>query len=57
MMKTRKQIFRCALCAVLTLVLLLGSLLPAAAALTETGKNETPIIFVAGFVSTDTVDQ
>lgn len=57
MMRMTKIPFRCALCAVLTLVLQLGSLLPAAAAVKATGKNETPIIFVAGFVSTDTVDQ
>ena len=41
--------------AVLTLVLLLGcAVVPSSGA--DVKKNETPVIFVAGFVSTDTVD-
>ena len=56
MTKRPLRIPRAALCAVLTLALLLGCLLPVLAAAAP-GKNEIPVIFVAGFISTDTVDQ
>ena len=56
MRRTETMFLRALLCAALALVLALGSMLPAAAVRAE-GKNETPVIFVAGFISTDTVDQ
>ena len=55
-MQTKYHLLRGAVCVLLTLALLFGSAVPAFAEEAD-GKNETPVIFVAGFVSTDTVDQ
>ena len=55
-MNTTKKHLRRLLCALLSL-LLLSSLAVAAFAAKPKTKNEVPVIFVAGFMSTKTIDQ
>ncbi len=54
-MQIQKRLRGRALCAVLAILLLLGSLMSASAAKSE--KNKVPVIFVAGFMSTNTIDK
>lgn len=53
------KLYKRTVCVLLALLMLCGSATAVFAADTEDSekKNETPIIFVAGFVSTDTVDK
>lgn len=56
MMKKRTRYFRYALSITLALIIMAGSFSFLASAADVPEKNETPVIFVAGFVSTDTID-